>query len=315
MAKTIYPAYVPLHFYSKAIDGQGIFYRIEDMLVFYTMFSCIVREKQMEVISFCLMFNHFHLMIKVKNGKNDIKTLSEFERQFTRIYNAEYERSGRMFMPPSGWAVKDTLKKARSCIIYVCNNPVAGALCKSVLAYRWNLLAYKNNAFPYSDTIRKSSCSLNCRKAVDIIRHRVSEKLPMNYRLLDAVFNKLSEKERNSITDYIVSCYNFLRYNSMEAYFKDWNGVISVIESTQSAEYDLPEDYEDYSMYRRMFMIMKQLGYKVCCRTIENLNSDDIRKISSKIYEKTNAPRRQVLKFLHLTKHSTAIKPENDKNF
>ena len=39
MKKTIYPAYVPVHFYSKSIDGQGLFYKLEDMLIFYTMLS------------------------------------------------------------------------------------------------------------------------------------------------------------------------------------------------------------------------------------------------------------------------------------
>ena len=33
MKKTIYPAYVPVHFYSKSIDGQGLFYKLEDMLI------------------------------------------------------------------------------------------------------------------------------------------------------------------------------------------------------------------------------------------------------------------------------------------
>lgn len=80
MTKTVYPAGVPIHFYSKAIDGQGIFYRTEDKLVFLTSLSCIVRKYDLDVISFCLMFNHFHLLVKVKSCSHTLKAIAEFKK-------------------------------------------------------------------------------------------------------------------------------------------------------------------------------------------------------------------------------------------
>lgn len=44
MTKTVYPAGVPIHFYSKAIDGQGIFYRTEDKLVFFDIIELHCQE-------------------------------------------------------------------------------------------------------------------------------------------------------------------------------------------------------------------------------------------------------------------------------
>lgn len=80
MTKTVYPAGVPIHFYSKSIDGQGIFYRTEDKLVFLTSLSCIVRKYDLDVISFCLMFNHFHLLVKVKSCSHTLKAIAEFKK-------------------------------------------------------------------------------------------------------------------------------------------------------------------------------------------------------------------------------------------
>lgn len=85
MTKTVYPAGVPIHFYSKSIDGQGIFYRTEDKLVFLTSLSCIVRKYDLDVIAFCLMFNHFHLLVKVKSCSHALKAIAEFKK---RIYSS-----------------------------------------------------------------------------------------------------------------------------------------------------------------------------------------------------------------------------------
>lgn len=101
--------------------------------------------------------------------------------------------------------------------------------------------------------------------------------------------------------DYIVSRYNFLNYNSMKSCFSDWESALSLIESTQGSEYDLNEDYEDYSKYVKMLDIMKQLGYNSDCQTIDNLTDEDIKTITLRIYGILNPPRKQVLKFLHLT--------------
>lgn len=301
MTKTVYPAGVPIHFYSKAIDGQGIFYRTEDKLVFLTSLSCIVRKYDLDVISFCLMFNHFHLLVKVKSCSHTLKAIAEFKKEFTRQYNLRYGRNGRLFTTPTGWAAKDTLKKLRGCIIYICNNPVAGSLCRNALTYRWNLLAYKDRPNPFSDVIMKRHCRKKLKHCIDLIEHRYSCNQPLNYTMLENLFGNLEESELQQIHDYIVSRYNFLNYNSMKSCFSDWESALSLIESTQGSEYDLNEDYEDYSKYVKMLDIMKQLGYNSDCQTIDNLTDEDIKTITLRIYGILNPSRKQVLKFLHLT--------------
>ena len=47
---------------------------------------------------------------------------------------------------------------------------------------------------------------------------------------------------------------------------------------------------------------MMQLGYDVDCKTIDTLSDNDIKRCTMKIYGYLNPPRRQVLKFLHLTR-------------
>ena len=42
------------HVYSKGKYGWGIFYCLEDCLVFYTIFSVLVREMSLTVLAFCL---------------------------------------------------------------------------------------------------------------------------------------------------------------------------------------------------------------------------------------------------------------------
>lgn len=119
----------------------------------------------------------------------------------------------------------------------------------------------------------------------------------MNYILTENIFKGLDRKESQQLTDYIINKYNFLDYNSFLSCFRDWESAISVIESTQGSEYDLREDYEDYSLYEMMQELMNQLGYDVDCKTIDNLSDNDIKRCTMKIYGYLNPPRRQVLKF------------------
>ena len=54
--------------------------------------------------------------------------------------------------------------------------------------------------------------------------------------------------------------------------------------------------------------IMIHLGYDVDCKTIDNLSDNDIKRCTMKIYGILNPPRRQVLKFLHLTRTNRKLR-------
>ena len=52
------------HVYMKGRNGWGLFYRIEDCLVFFTVYSVLVKEMGLCVLAFSIMFNHIHSLFK-----------------------------------------------------------------------------------------------------------------------------------------------------------------------------------------------------------------------------------------------------------
>jgi len=54
-------------------------------------------NKQVEVISYCFMPNHFHFLLKQKQKEGISTFLSNFTNSYTRYFNARHKRRGRLF--------------------------------------------------------------------------------------------------------------------------------------------------------------------------------------------------------------------------
>lgn len=57
-------------------------------------------KKLVEVICFCLMPNHFHLLLKQAVNDGIAKFMSNFQNSFTRYFNIRHERIGPLFQGP-----------------------------------------------------------------------------------------------------------------------------------------------------------------------------------------------------------------------
>lgn len=286
------------HVYTKGKNGWGIFYRIEDCLVFYTIFSVLVREMSLTVLAFCLMFNHTHAMFL------DISrvTLRRFQQRlthlFVRDYNEEYQREGGLFHQPFGRATKIALKKIMSCIIYIFNNPVAGNMCVKAIENRWTLLAYKDNTHPFSERLVKRNCRFRMRMALKEVDICFKEGKYLNYKTLKRIFEGLTADEKKQVTDYIIVKYTFLDYDGLEDLYGTWENFLTTLDATTGAEHDLEDEFGDHSCYLKMISLINRRGYKGA--NMEALGQTERNRLINHIRSSVNPPREQLRKFLHL---------------
>ena len=60
----------------------------------------IIKDKFIELISFCLMPNHFHFIIKEVKENGIAKYMQRVLNSYTKYYNTRYNKSGHLFQGP-----------------------------------------------------------------------------------------------------------------------------------------------------------------------------------------------------------------------
>jgi len=60
----------------------------------------IVKNKFIELTSFCLMPNHFHLIVKEVEGNGMARYMQRVLNGYTKYYNTKYNKSGHLFQGP-----------------------------------------------------------------------------------------------------------------------------------------------------------------------------------------------------------------------
>ena len=287
------------HAFMKGLFGHGIFYRLEDFLVFITIVSVLVRKMELTVISFCPMFNHVHFLIRDITTQRLRSFILRVATMFVKQYNLDYSRKGPLFKKPFGYSVKKSVKIILGSAAYVFNNPVAGKLSRKAIQYRWNLLAYIGNKTPFSNPFRKDLCRHSMRLALQKVDYFHSKNMFLTYTALRNIFKDLDEQEHKQIIDYILFKYNFLSFESLEELYGNYDKLIAAIDSNAGSEYDLEDEYGDHSCYRTMLELVKKVGYKDKKLNFESLPDKEVDKLFSLILTTTNIPPYNINRFLH----------------
>lgn len=132
------------HIYNRGINGEVIFKTERN----YQFFLNKLKENLLivcDIYAYCLMPNHFHLLVKIKDDKdlNEIKIHKEkdfekglhasqnlFSKQFAKIFNSysqafnkENNRHGSLIESPFKRKLITSDDYLRQCIFYIHQNP------------------------------------------------------------------------------------------------------------------------------------------------------------------------------------------------
>lgn len=81
--------------FNDTAPAQNIFYK----LPFLQSYEVRLRKKQelVEILAFCLMPNHFHLLLRQKNERGVTEFMRKVGTGYTNYFNKKYERVGPLF--------------------------------------------------------------------------------------------------------------------------------------------------------------------------------------------------------------------------
>lgn len=100
-------------------------------------------QKLISIISYCLMPNHFHLLVQQEVDRGISKFLSQFQNSYTRYFNTKNERVGQLFLD----TFKNVLVEREEQILhlsrYIHLNPYSSSIVSSLedlYKYEWSSL-------------------------------------------------------------------------------------------------------------------------------------------------------------------------------
>lgn len=112
-----------MHVMARGLTRQIIFEKTPDMDYFISSLRKACIKYEIKIISYCLMINHFHLLIYDKN-KNVSKFMQSLCGQYTLYFNRKYDRLGTLFQRPFKSRPVEDDSYLLSVFRYIINNPV-----------------------------------------------------------------------------------------------------------------------------------------------------------------------------------------------
>ena len=126
--------------YNRAINLLS-FYQYASIPLRYSRYSGLQKENQqkqlevmigsgkiIEMIAYCLMPNHFHLLIKQKEDKGIATYISNFMNAYTKYFNTKYEREGPLFQGVFKAVYIESDEQLVHLTRYIHLNPVSSSL-------------------------------------------------------------------------------------------------------------------------------------------------------------------------------------------
>ena len=290
------------HVYQKSVNGWNLFYGDEDFLVFFTILSVCIRSSSAKLLMGCIMFNHFHLLIRTRT----IQELSELMDRVTSWYVMEFNhsigRKGKLLKKNFGSAPKWTEKSARSAMNYIGNNPVEKHITQKAEEYRWNFLAFILTENPFSEKIKREKASKAMRRAWNEVDVAADMNIPLKHAQLRRIFRRLSETEIEQLIDYIIVLYMPFDKDELIEYYGSYEAMLTAMHSNTGSEHEIKEEWnpEADTGYLEMIEYIQKKWPEKMVRSVIVLSNEEKAKLAIELKEYTSASSRQIACFLHI---------------
>jgi putative transposase len=113
-------------------------------------------DKHVDIVSYILMPNHFHLLVKQNMEMGISRFLSNLQNSYTRYYNLKHDRTGHLFQGQFKSALIESDEQLLHVSRYIHLNPYSSALVKNIE----NLIDYEYSSFlEYQSNSTHSLCN------------------------------------------------------------------------------------------------------------------------------------------------------------
>lgn len=136
---------MPYHVIQRGNNRNSIFFCEND----YSFFLSVLQEAKMKhpcfIYSYCLMPNHFHLLIQPREKDNISLLMKLLGAKYVHYVNKYYNRTGTLWEGRFKCSLIDQEPYFYTCLHYIEMNPLRAGIVNSPELYRWS--SYRVRAF------------------------------------------------------------------------------------------------------------------------------------------------------------------------
>ncbi len=163
------------HVITQGINKSYIYEYPEDIKYYIKIMYELEKELDVKLISYCIMNNHAHILIKTEKVMELSKYMHRLNTKYAIYYNTKYSRVGYIFKNRYKSEGIYSEEHLYNCIKYIYDNPVKAGICKRAQEYPYS--NYKN----YGKDIRGNYIFLDVDiNSEELCRELIEEFLTVN---------------------------------------------------------------------------------------------------------------------------------------
>jgi REP element-mobilizing transposase RayT len=125
------------HVTSRGNRRQSIYHDDDDRRHFLVLRDRVVRRFGWHMLAYCLMTNHFHLLIETP-APNLSAGMRQLNGAYAKYFNERHSVEGHLFDSRFRSRLVETEKHLEDALRYIAFNPVEAGLCARPSEWRWS---------------------------------------------------------------------------------------------------------------------------------------------------------------------------------
>ncbi|MEP6910734.1 MAG: transposase [Actinomycetota bacterium] len=125
------------HITSRGNRRQPIYWDDLDRELFLRLFNRVLRRQRWQYLAYCLMTNHFHLVIETKVESLSIG-MHQLNGGYARKFNDRHTLDGHLFEGRFRSTFVETDDQLEDTLRYVAFNPIRAGLCEHPAEWPWS---------------------------------------------------------------------------------------------------------------------------------------------------------------------------------
>ena len=194
------------HIINRGVDRSNIYLCDDDFIKFIEIMQEASLEYHFEIYSYCLMNNHYHLLIKITKENLSI-IMQKINSRYSIYFNNKYKRVGPLWQGRfKSWYVFDEAY-LKTLIRYIEFNPIKANITQNIGEYRW---AMSSGNFEFSMLNVELIESTNFDEELD----------DSELKKIDEIYSAKLKTENNTIKR--------VEFDPLENYFDNYSREVAI---------------------------------------------------------------------------------------